>query len=136
LGTPGDVLVAISTSGASASVMRAVRTAQRLGMTVIGMTGLKGDRFAAECDVALVTPQAPTPRVQEGHIVRGHARCELIERGLFERPAGGPGSPARGRVAGMAASPSRPPRAGARSSAAGPRRSRRAPRTAVRARRP
>ena len=60
-GQPGDVLVAITTSGRSASIRNAVRTAQELGMHVIGMTGAKGADFAAACDVALVTPTAHTP---------------------------------------------------------------------------
>jgi D-sedoheptulose 7-phosphate isomerase len=86
LGAPGDVLVAITTSGRSASVMRAVEVAHGLGMVVIGMTGLRGKGFARRCDHALVTPHAVTPRVQEGHIAMGHAWCELVERSLFERP--------------------------------------------------
>ena len=81
LGTPGDVLVAISTSGGSASVRSAIETAHQLGMTVIGMTGANGGSFAALCDHALVTPHTSTPRIQEGHIAMGHAFCELIERG-------------------------------------------------------
>jgi D-sedoheptulose 7-phosphate isomerase len=93
LGTPGDVLVAISTSGRSPNVLRAIETAHELGMTVIGMTGLAGRRFAAQCDHALVTPSASTPRIQEGHIAMGHALCELVERALF--PARGVGSQAR-----------------------------------------
>jgi D-sedoheptulose 7-phosphate isomerase len=52
-------------------------------MTVIGMTGLKGRRFAALCDLALVTPSESTPRFQEGHITMGHALCELVERAMF-----------------------------------------------------
>jgi D-sedoheptulose 7-phosphate isomerase len=91
LGLPGDVLIALTTSGGSANVLRAVEAAHGLGMTVIGMTGAKGVRFAARCDVALVTPSASTPRIQEGHITLGHALCELIERALFGRgrsPAG------------------------------------------------
>ena len=58
LGTPGDVLVALTTSGGSANVVRAVTAAHALGMVVIGMTGAKGGRFAAQCDHALVTPRA------------------------------------------------------------------------------
>lgn len=85
LGVPGDVLIAITTSGGSANVLRAVETAHHLGMTVIGMTGAKGVRFARLCDVALVSPSPSTPRIQEGHITLGHALCELIERGLFAR---------------------------------------------------
>jgi D-sedoheptulose 7-phosphate isomerase len=83
LGTRGDVLVAITTSGKSANVVRAVRAARRLGMCVIGFTGAKGIEFAALCDVALITPHASTPRIQEGHVAMGHALCELVERALF-----------------------------------------------------
>lgn len=92
LGSPGDVLVAISTSGRSESVRRAVRSAQELDMTVIGMTGARGGDFAALCDVALVTPSDVTPNIQEGHIAMGHAFCLLVERSLFPRgtPAAGP----------------------------------------------
>jgi D-sedoheptulose 7-phosphate isomerase len=90
LGSPGDVLVAITTSGRSESVRRAVKAAHRLEMTVIGMTGAKGAEFAALCDVALVTPSASTPNIQEGHIAMGHAFCLLVERALF--PGGTPGT--------------------------------------------
>jgi len=83
LGSPGDVLVAITTSGKSDSVRRAVRTAQALGMTTIGMTGAKGSEFAAMCDIALVTPHDSTPYIQEGHITMGHAFCLLVERAMF-----------------------------------------------------
>jgi len=93
LGTPGDVLVAITTSGGSANVTAAIETAHRLGMTVIGLTGLKGRAFAALCDIALVTPSDSTPRIQEGHIAMGHALCELVECAMF--PAAS--APAKGR---------------------------------------
>jgi len=86
LGSRGDMLVAISTSGASRSVTRAIASAKRLGMQVIGMTGAKGADFAAACDYALITPSFVTPRIQEGHLAMGHALCELIERALFEPP--------------------------------------------------
>ncbi|HET9325689.1 MAG TPA: D-sedoheptulose 7-phosphate isomerase [Candidatus Eisenbacteria bacterium] len=86
LGTPGDVLVALTTSGGSPNVLRAVETAHGLGMIVIGFTGLKGKSFAARCDHALVTPHTLTPRVQEGHIAMGHALCQVVERALFPEP--------------------------------------------------
>ena len=86
LGVAGDVLVAISTSGRSPNVVAAIEVAHQLGMTVVGMTGLKGRRFAGLCDVALVTPSDSTPRIQEGHIVMGHVLCELVERALFPAP--------------------------------------------------
>src|SRR5215831_11416464 len=90
MAAPGDVLVAITTSGRSESIRRAVREAHRLQMTVIGMTGAKGGEFAAMCDVALVTPSAVTPNIQEGHIAMGHAFCLLVERSMF--PDGKPGA--------------------------------------------
>jgi D-sedoheptulose 7-phosphate isomerase len=83
LGVAGDVLVAISTSGGSPNVLAAIEVAHQQGLTVIGMTGLKGGDFAALCDFALVTPSDSTPRVQEGHIAMGHVLCELVERALF-----------------------------------------------------
>ena len=89
VGTPGDVLIAITTSGNSPNVLRAVETAHALGMSVIGVTGLKGRSFAAQCDLALVTPHDVTPRIQEGHITMAHAFCELIERALFGSRAAG-----------------------------------------------
>jgi len=94
LASPGDVLVAITTSGRSASVLAAVEVARAHGMVVIGMTGTAGKRFAARCDHALVTPSASTPRIQEGHIAMGHALCELVERALF---GGGVARGGRGR---------------------------------------
>src|SRR6516162_4228052 len=90
MGAPGDVLVAITTSGRSESVRRAVREAHKLKMTVIGMTGAKGSEFAAMCDVALITPSATTPNIQEGHIAMGHAFCLVVERSMF--PEGKPGA--------------------------------------------
>jgi D-sedoheptulose 7-phosphate isomerase len=93
---PGDVLVAITTSGRSESIRRAVRAAHQLKMTVIGMTGAKGGEFAALCDVALVTPSAVTPNIQEGHIAMGHAFCLLVERAMFPDGATGRG-PVRAR---------------------------------------
>jgi D-sedoheptulose 7-phosphate isomerase len=101
-GRQGDVLVAITTSGGSANVNRAVEMARRLGMTVIGMTGAKGAAFARRCDFALVTPHLATPRVQEGHIAMGHAWCELIERSMFEQRQAVTGSVA-GRAGGRKA---------------------------------
>lgn len=87
LGTPGDVLIAISTSGGAASVQRAVKAARRLRMTTIAMTGTRGGAFARSCHVALVTPHDVTSHIQEGHIAMGHALCLLVERALFARIA-------------------------------------------------
>ena len=115
LGAPGDVLVAITTSGSSKSVRRAVQVAHRLGMTVIGMTGAKGAEFAAMCDIALVSPHDSTPHIQEGHIAMGHAFCLIVERVLFPaRPPaakrGGAAPPAAKRGSGAPRYAARPRR--------------------------
>ncbi len=89
LGVTGDVLVAISTSGESANVRRAIDVAHRQGMTVVGLTGPAGRRFAALCDIALVASGRSTSFVQEGHIAMGHALCGLVERALFPAPRRG-----------------------------------------------
>jgi D-sedoheptulose 7-phosphate isomerase len=89
LGAPGDVLVAITTSGRSPSILQAVHTAHACGMTVIGLTGPKGLGFAAQCDLAIVAPGRGTPRIQEAHIALGHTLCELVERAMFARGPGG-----------------------------------------------
>lgn len=98
--TPGDVLIAISTSGGARSVQRAVATARRLGVTTIAMTGAKGDVFAASCDLALVTPSDVTSHIQEGHIAMGHALCLLVERAIFGGSAPAAGAAPRASRAG------------------------------------
>jgi phosphoheptose isomerase len=79
LGAPGDVLVAITTSGTSKNVVAAVRAARRLGMTVIGLTGGGGAGFVASCDAGVAVPSTVTARVQECHIAIGHVWCEAID---------------------------------------------------------
>jgi D-sedoheptulose 7-phosphate isomerase len=96
LGAPGDVLIAITTSGRSASVLAAVHVAHARGMTVVGFTGPMGRRFAAQCDHAIVAPGRATPRIQEAHIALGHTLCELVERAMFP-PAAPAGRGARRR---------------------------------------
>jgi D-sedoheptulose 7-phosphate isomerase len=123
MGSPGDVLVAISTSGTSANVIQAIQVAHERGMTVIGMTGRRGERFAALCDVPLVTPSVATPRVQEGHIAMGHAICELVERELFRGVI--PARPARRSARGRTASGGAGRRSAAARGSAGGRNARR-----------
>ena len=82
-GHPGDVLLAISTSGTSKNVLAAVRSAKALGMKVVGMTGKIGSPLAALADVAIVTPGGRyADRVQELHIKCIHIMIELVERRL------------------------------------------------------
>ena len=82
-GRPGDVLVAISTSGNSPSILKAVEAAQQRGMTTIGMTGASGGKLREHCQILLNVPSSDTPRIQESHILIGHILCELIEKALF-----------------------------------------------------
>ena len=79
LGAPGDVLVALSTSGASRNVVEAMSAAQDRGMTTIAMTGRRGRRFAETADHGLVAPSEDTPRVQEVHLLWGHGWCEAVD---------------------------------------------------------
>jgi phosphoheptose isomerase len=86
---PGDVLVAISTSGSSPNVLRAVEAARGRGAYVVGLTGRDGGRMRELCDEAVVVPSAATERIQEGHITIIHLLCELVERALFDGGAAG-----------------------------------------------
>jgi len=82
-GREGDVLVAISTSGNSANIVRALQQAQEQKMFTIGMTGKTGGEMAEYCDVLLNVPSTDTPRIQECHILIGHIICEIVEREMF-----------------------------------------------------
>jgi D-sedoheptulose 7-phosphate isomerase len=79
-GREGDVLLAISTSGNSLNVVRAIETAHEKKMTVVGLTGESGGKMAELCDICLCVPSQSTPRIQECHILIGHTICELLER--------------------------------------------------------
>lgn len=79
----GDILIAISTSGRSENVNRAVTVAREHGATTIGLVGGDGGRLAGLLDIALVVPSQDVPRVQECHIAIGHVICGLVERELF-----------------------------------------------------
>lgn len=82
LGHPDDMLVAISTSGNSGNIIRAVETAKRHGLLVVGLSGQSG-RLPEVADYAISVPSSETPRIQEGHIAIGHCLCDLIERFLL-----------------------------------------------------
>jgi D-sedoheptulose 7-phosphate isomerase len=90
LARPGDVVVAISTSGNSPNVLRGVEAARRLGCTTVGMTGGSGGLLAAIVDEAFVVPSSETPRIQETHITLGHALCATVDEILLST-----GDPAR-----------------------------------------
>ena len=86
LGRPGDVVLAISTSGNSPNVLRAVAAARELGLKIVALAGRDGGKLAAQADVALVVDARSTQRIQETHITIGHVLCELVEDALY--PAG------------------------------------------------
>ena len=82
LGAEGDVLVAITTSGGSPNVRKAIEAAREKGVHVLGFTGGRGQEFAALCDVAIVVPSRITSKIQECHMVAGHFICEAIDLAL------------------------------------------------------
>lgn len=81
---PGDVLLAITTSGNSANILRAIEAARKGKVSVIGLTGESGGKMRAACDLCLCVPSKSTARIQEMHITMGHAICELLEERLAE----------------------------------------------------
>lgn len=82
-GSEGDILVAISTSGNSRNVVKAVQTANEKKLITVGMTGSQGGQMKALCRYLLAMPSDDTPRIQESHILIGHIVCELVEKNLF-----------------------------------------------------
>ena len=83
VGQKGDVLLAITTSGTSANVIKAVEAAKAKGMIVVGLTGKKDSALAQKADIAIVTPAGRwADRVQELHIKCIHIMIELVEREL------------------------------------------------------
>jgi len=92
LGSAGDVAIAISTSGNSPNVLRAIEACGKVGCFVVGMTGGDGGQMRDQVDYLLnVSATRETARVQETHIVAAHALCDLVDRALFPesyRPGG------------------------------------------------
>jgi D-sedoheptulose 7-phosphate isomerase len=88
LGRPGDVVIAISTSGKSANVIAALHQAKAMGVITAGFSGKGGGGMAALTDHLLVVPSDTTARIQEMHILLGHALCGAleIELGLVSAP--------------------------------------------------
>lgn len=84
-GKKGDVLIAISTSGNSENVVRALKVARELGLLTVGLTGESGGKMKEFCDYLIAVPSVDTPRIQESHILIGHIICELVEAALFPK---------------------------------------------------
>jgi D-sedoheptulose 7-phosphate isomerase len=84
LGRPGDIFVAISTSGRSPNIIAALEAAREAGLITIGLTGnLAAGAMQPLCDHCLAAPSGETPLIQQIHIVAAHAICGLVERSLF-----------------------------------------------------
>ncbi|GAC1446191.1 MAG: hypothetical protein NVSMB56_02570 [Pyrinomonadaceae bacterium] len=84
-GTSDDILIAISTSGASPNIIAAVAQARKQELKIIGLLGRDGGELARACDIALVVESNDTQRIQETHNLIGHILCELVERELFKK---------------------------------------------------
>lgn len=84
LGSPGDILIAISTSGNSPNVLKAIEAAQERGVITIGLTGNTGGKMAGMCQFLLNVPDKNTALVQEVHLAVEHLLCRLTDYYLFE----------------------------------------------------
>lgn len=84
LARPEDVFIAISTSGNSANILRAVKVAKARGLTTVAWTGASGGRLSDLCE-CLRIPSQDTARIQESHILVGHILCGLVEVGYFQK---------------------------------------------------
>jgi D-sedoheptulose 7-phosphate isomerase len=82
----GDIVIAISTSGNSPNILKAMEVARKKRLTTIALTGAKGERFASKATYAFIVPSDNTPRIQETHITLGHVICQMVEEILFEAP--------------------------------------------------
>jgi len=85
LGSAGDILIGISTSGNSSNVIRAVEAAKKRNMHTIALTG-NGGRLAATADIVIAVPSTDTQYIQEAHLAVEHILCELVEFALFREP--------------------------------------------------
>ena len=79
LGREGDMLIAISTSGNSGNVIKALELARKIGIKTIGLSGRTGGAMNELCELNLVVPSNDTPRIQEMHIMIGHIICQAID---------------------------------------------------------
>jgi D-sedoheptulose 7-phosphate isomerase len=81
----GDIVVGITTSGASPNVLRGLRAARRCGARTVALTGSRTEKIQHLADLLLAVPSRDTQRIQEVHITLAHIYCDLVERHLFSR---------------------------------------------------
>jgi D-sedoheptulose 7-phosphate isomerase len=79
---PGDMLIALSTSGQAENILRAVEEAQRRGVVTVGFTAEGGGKLAEIADLCLRVPHRQTSTAQEAHLAIGHVLCDLIEAAM------------------------------------------------------
>lgn len=79
LASPGDVLIAVSTSGNSSNILKAIHSANSLGVQTVALTGNDGGEMVKQAHTSLIVPSSNTARIQEMHILVGHILCELID---------------------------------------------------------
>jgi D-sedoheptulose 7-phosphate isomerase len=82
LAVRGDVAIGISTSGNSTNIIEAIACARSLGLVTIALTGSSGGRLRKLVDILIAVPSEETPRIQECHILAGHALCDAVEQAL------------------------------------------------------
>ncbi len=82
-GKPGDVLIGLSTSGNSVNIIKAIEQAKQIGMITACFTGETGGKMKGMADYLVNVPSTDTPRIQEAHIMLGHAICQIVEEQLF-----------------------------------------------------
>jgi D-sedoheptulose 7-phosphate isomerase len=83
LGNSGDVFFALSTSGRSRNILRAIEAARDKRLTIVGLTGRSGGEMRRHCDICLSAPSDSTPLIQQIHIIAGHIICGIVEERLF-----------------------------------------------------
>ena len=83
IGKQGDILIGMSTSGNSKNVIKALEEAKKKNIITIGFTGKVNGNMKSYCDYLINIPSDDTPRIQECHLMLGHAICELVEKELF-----------------------------------------------------
>ena len=83
IGKQGDILIGMSTSGNSKNVIKALEEAKKKNIITIGFSGKVNGNMKSYCDYLINIPSDDTPRIQECHLMLGHAICELVEKELF-----------------------------------------------------
>lgn len=85
IGNEGDIIIGLSTSGNSGNVLEALKEGRKRRMVTVGFTGNKGGKMTEFSDILIPIPSYDTPRIQECHLMIGHAVCQIVELSLFPR---------------------------------------------------